>query len=142
MAYTFPPFYSFPPYFTCVRIYFIHSLLQHTILNLLRTFRNNILFISFYRIYYPDAILPKYILFITCEMIALFWFESTQTFLCRLQPVDETRAKQLAMWNDFILSYCRHHRVRQTTLPFPLEMRNLHRASCPVRLPIMHTPTF
>ncbi len=30
----------------------------------------------------------------------------------RLQPVRETRERQVALWKDFILEYCRAHRVR------------------------------
>lgn len=30
---------------------------------------------------------------------------------CRLQPIQETRKKQSTLWQQLILSYCRHHKV-------------------------------
>lgn len=27
----------------------------------------------------------------------------------RLQPVQDTQEKQLALWRDFVLDFCRHH---------------------------------
>ena len=31
--------------------------------------------------------------------------------LCRLQPVKETRQKQIGLWTELILKYCKHHKV-------------------------------
>ena len=31
---------------------------------------------------------------------------------CRLQPIKETREKQIALWCELILDYCRHQKVR------------------------------
>lgn len=31
--------------------------------------------------------------------------------LCRLQPVKETRQKQISLWTELILKYCKHHKV-------------------------------
>lgn len=35
--------------------------------------------------------------------------------LCRLQPVKDTRDKQILLWCDLILKYCRHHKVQPLT---------------------------
>ncbi len=34
---------------------------------------------------------------------------------CRLQPIKETREKQIALWCELILDYCRHQKVRCTS---------------------------
>lgn len=33
------------------------------------------------------------------------------TAACSLQPVKETQQKQLLLWRDLLLRYCRHHRL-------------------------------
>ncbi len=34
----------------------------------------------------------------------------------RLQPVKDTREKQVRLWTELILKYCRHHKVRHETV--------------------------
>jgi hypothetical protein len=34
-----------------------------------------------------------------------------QSTCCRLQPVRDTREKQIQLWKELILSFCKHHGV-------------------------------
>lgn len=37
---------------------------------------------------------------------------------CRLQPVKESREKQIGLWHDLLLGYCRYHRARRALPAF------------------------
>jgi hypothetical protein len=66
----------------------------------------------------PTASLP--------QLLAL----TPYALLSRLQPVRETRERQLALWKEFIVDYCRAHRVRRNAVDRATRTRAYPRTAC------------
>jgi hypothetical protein len=68
-----------------------------------------------------------------------FDMKGGQSKCCRLQPVRDTREKQIQLWKELILSFCKHHGVYVVDIDdFPLFTNKSIESKQPYDLLSMH----